>query len=65
MEVNQLREEPLGEGVLPLPPREEGDDWEPDAEFLADSVASQLSIARSTRRARILRPLTGTDTSPA
>jgi hypothetical protein len=38
--------------VLPLPPRDEGDDWEPDAEFQADAAASQLSIARSTGRGK-------------
>lgn len=50
VDLNQLRQEPLEEGVFPLPPRADGDDWEPDAEFLADSAASQLSIARSTGR---------------
>jgi uncharacterized phage-associated protein len=57
VDLSQMRQEPLEEGVLPLPPRDEGDDWEPDAEFLADSAASQLSIARSTgRRMRAAAP---------
>lgn len=50
VDLSRMRQEPLEEGVLPLPPREDGDDWEPDAEFLAESAASQLSIARSTGR---------------
>jgi uncharacterized phage-associated protein len=46
-----MRQGPLDEGVLPLPPRPDGDDWEPDTEFLADAAASQRVIGRATGRA--------------
>jgi len=51
VDLGQLRQEPLPEGVLPLPPRPDGDDWEPDAEFVAEANASARAIGR-IRRAR-------------
>jgi len=50
LDLKRMRQEPLEEGVLPLPPRPGGDDWEPDAEFLADAASSQQVIGRTTGR---------------
>ncbi|HEV7589462.1 MAG TPA: type II toxin-antitoxin system antitoxin SocA domain-containing protein [Longimicrobium sp.] len=50
VDLKLMRQEPLEEGVLPLPPRPDGDTWEPDAEFLADAAASQRVIGRTTGR---------------
>jgi uncharacterized phage-associated protein len=47
-----MRQEPLEEGVLPLPPRPDGDEWQPHSEFLADAAASQHVIGRATGRGR-------------
>jgi uncharacterized phage-associated protein len=55
VDLTQLRQEPLEEGVLPLPPRPAGDDWEPDPEFLAEANASARAIGR-IRRARAAAP---------
>lgn len=53
VDLDHMRLEPLREGVRPLLPRPEGDDWEPDTEFLADAAASQISIGRGTGRGRL------------
>ncbi|MBV9110565.1 MAG: SocA family protein [Gemmatimonadetes bacterium] len=50
--LDLMRQEPLEEGVMPLPPRPPGDDWEPDPGFLADAAASQRAIGRATGRGR-------------
>jgi uncharacterized phage-associated protein len=50
--LDLMRQEPLEEGIFPLPPRFDGDEWEPDAEFLADAAASQHVIGRTTGRGR-------------
>lgn len=49
VDLTAMRQEPLDEGVFPLPPRT-GDGWEPDPEFLADAAASQRAIGRATGR---------------
>jgi uncharacterized phage-associated protein len=51
VDLKLMRQEPLEEGVLPLPPRPVGDDWEPNMEFVADAAASQRAIGRTTGRA--------------
>lgn len=50
--LDLMRQDALEEGVFPLPPRSPGDDWEPDADFLADAAASQRAIGRATGRGR-------------
>ena len=51
VDLKQMRQEPLPDGALPLPPRPGGDAWEPDAEFIAEANASARAIGR-IRRAR-------------